>query len=495
MKGIKSIVAQDYFTWAALLLIAIVSQTLFAISVSPATPFEGFDSCVFKQMGQVILQGKTPYLDVFDHKGPIIYFINAFGQWIGLGRWGLFFLVVLNCYFILLFWYKIACHYVSKHIAYFPVILTLVMYLAVMEEGNMTEDWCLLPISYSLFIASRMISYNKPINSIESLIIGLSAGIIVFIRANNMALLICSVILMSYLLIKNKEWATLAKTYSMMAVGAIIVTAGCALYFYISYGQNGIDLLFYGTFIFNLGYSGWNSYYDFFISSIINHAFFLAAIVVCVFSMINNKDDHKRSLYTSFFTISFLFCFFTMGRTAFRHYMITVIPLFAMSSSYAFRNGIKEYVLSIMVYLLIAEPFFKKQIQYTMGQVKRAYVTFYKQADETISSIEESERDKIWNYNSELVGLGVLQHNKLIQANRVILNFQRKCSEKLEKSVNGKLQEMSPKYLLVDPTHRYISKEDSIFICNNYKKKRELKLEAVSKNADVRLYLNFLEHK
>lgn len=468
---------------------------LFAISVSPITPFEGFDSCVFKQMGQVILQNRTPYLDVFDHKGPIIYFINALGQWMGLGRWGLFLLVVLNCFLNLILWYKTACHYVSKHIAYLPAILTLIMYLTVMEEGNMTEDWSLLPISYSLYITSRMISYNKSINNIESLIIGLSAGFIVFIRANNIALLICSVLLISFLLIKNKEYVRLTKAYGFMALGVIIVTFVCIIYFHLCYGNEGIDLLFFGTFIFNLGYSGWNSYYDFFVSSIVNHAYFLAAFVVCTFSMINNKNDSRRSLFVLFFALSFLFCFFTMGRTAFRHYMITVIPLFVMSSSYAFKNGIKEYILFIMVFLLIAEPFFKKQIQYTLGQVKRAYATFYNQADETLASIEESERNKIWNYNSEMVGLGVLQRNNLIQANRVILNFQRKCSVELENSVKGKLQKTSPKFILIDPSRHYISEEDSVFICNNYVVKKELKIEVVSKNADVKQHLSFLEHK
>ena len=53
------------------------SRTIFAVNISPFTIYEGCDSCVFKQMGLAILSGKTPYLDLFDHKGPVIYFINA----------------------------------------------------------------------------------------------------------------------------------------------------------------------------------------------------------------------------------------------------------------------------------------------------------------------------------------------------------------------------------------------------------------------------------
>ena len=57
-------------------IVSFITLLLFAISVSPISLFEGYDSCVFKQMGLAILQGKTPYVDLFDHKGPLIYFYN-----------------------------------------------------------------------------------------------------------------------------------------------------------------------------------------------------------------------------------------------------------------------------------------------------------------------------------------------------------------------------------------------------------------------------------
>lgn len=43
------------------------------------------DSAVFLYIGQHIAQGGAPYRDVFDHKGPLIYWINALPFWLGLG--------------------------------------------------------------------------------------------------------------------------------------------------------------------------------------------------------------------------------------------------------------------------------------------------------------------------------------------------------------------------------------------------------------------------
>jgi len=37
------------------------------------------DSGVFHYVGWLITQGKIPYRDVWDHKPPVIFFINALG--------------------------------------------------------------------------------------------------------------------------------------------------------------------------------------------------------------------------------------------------------------------------------------------------------------------------------------------------------------------------------------------------------------------------------
>src|SRR3989304_9694630 len=57
-------------------LVILVVATL-APNLSSAMPDR--DSGVFLYTGSRLLQGETPYLDVWDHKGPLIYFVNAVG--------------------------------------------------------------------------------------------------------------------------------------------------------------------------------------------------------------------------------------------------------------------------------------------------------------------------------------------------------------------------------------------------------------------------------
>ena len=53
---------------------------IFSTSTSPLYPNEyGYDSAFFRFIGKSILNGKTVYKDIWDHKGPVFYFIQTIG--------------------------------------------------------------------------------------------------------------------------------------------------------------------------------------------------------------------------------------------------------------------------------------------------------------------------------------------------------------------------------------------------------------------------------
>lgn len=59
---------------------------------SPLYPhYAGRDSSTFLLLARGILDGRIPYLDLFDHKGPVFYWMEALGYFFG-GRTGVFFL-------------------------------------------------------------------------------------------------------------------------------------------------------------------------------------------------------------------------------------------------------------------------------------------------------------------------------------------------------------------------------------------------------------------
>lgn len=489
-------IKKSYIELIALFVISFISQLFFAVSVSPLTPFEGLDVSMFKQLGEACLQGKELYLDIFDHKGPMIFFINALGLWLSNGRWGVFILVVLNCFAVLLIWHKTARFYITNRIfAFLPVLLALITYLAAMQEGDQTEEWCLIPASYSLYILARKLVKGKDPLIFDYMSIGLFSGLVLFLRANNLAVVVCSILYLTYLYIKDKEIDKILIGYACMIIGAVVSSLVILLYFYVEYGFDGVKLLMFGTFLFNFSYAGFSSYYDVLISSLYNHAFFLGSIVLISYVYINNKDRKDRKELTIFFGLSFIFCFYTMGTACFRHYMINVAPLFLLASCYAFKDYYRPYILYFVVALLVNESFFKNQLQFTIGQAKQSYENFYNEAGTILNRISEEDRNSVWNYNAEMLGCGVLQHFRIVQMNRVILNFHRNISPILAESEDGLLQKVHPKYLLLDKRRPFVLGGDSIFIYDNYEIVKDLNMHVATKNTSLDEALTIMKHK
>ena len=83
----------------------LTSLTIFSNPLSQRLP--AHDSSMFQYFGYAMTNGKIIYTEIFDHKGPIIFSLNALGRLISStvnGIWYievlfifLFFLYVSNC--------------------------------------------------------------------------------------------------------------------------------------------------------------------------------------------------------------------------------------------------------------------------------------------------------------------------------------------------------------------------------------------------------------
>ena len=83
----------------------------FALTVNPFTLYSGYDQSIFEQVGLGMLQGRIPYVDLFDHKGFLLYVINAIGLWISPGHLGIY--ILLSLYLIFpSFDYDVICMFV-----------------------------------------------------------------------------------------------------------------------------------------------------------------------------------------------------------------------------------------------------------------------------------------------------------------------------------------------------------------------------------------------
>lgn len=68
--------------------IVIISSLLTSLVHCPLFEIFDYDKELFRYMGMAIVKGQVPYRDFFDHKPPLIYFLNALAY--GWGSWGIF---------------------------------------------------------------------------------------------------------------------------------------------------------------------------------------------------------------------------------------------------------------------------------------------------------------------------------------------------------------------------------------------------------------------
>ena len=115
------------------------------------------DSGVFLYVGWRLLNGDIPYRDIWDHKPPLIYFVDALG--IALtpdSLWGVWLLQFLFIFFTLLFIYKILDREFGIYAALAGAVTLTSGLLTILEKGNVTEEYALVfqALSFWLFVSA-----------------------------------------------------------------------------------------------------------------------------------------------------------------------------------------------------------------------------------------------------------------------------------------------------------------------------------------------------
>ena len=147
----------------------------------------GNDSSVFIYVAKVMIDGGMPYRDTFDHKGPLIYLIDALGLLLN-EQIGIWIIELITIFVIFLFTYKIArlircCRFLSC----FIVTIGISVLSWYFEDGNLTEEYACAFIIISLYIFLRFFLLGN-IEKFEIVICGMAFAAVSMLRINMIAL-------------------------------------------------------------------------------------------------------------------------------------------------------------------------------------------------------------------------------------------------------------------------------------------------------------------
>ena len=254
--------------WISYLFIAVVLFVFMLFFSSATSPvfdnFYGRDSAYYRFIGASLLKGRVPYRDVWDNKGPILFFIQAIGALHGTqnGKISLIFLMQLAALFAGLLIAERTDRFVNssqRHRAVRFSLLTvcaLPVLAAYIQNGNLTEEWSLpfICCSLNLFIRycmrNRENGYGHPCK--YAFIHGICFAVIAFIRINNSITLCAGLLVIGIILIIKKQWANLFKNIVFGLLGIAVITIPVFVY-YLS--KHALCEMLYASFIYNLNYA------------------------------------------------------------------------------------------------------------------------------------------------------------------------------------------------------------------------------------------------
>ena len=231
---------------------------LTAILMFPSNPMDnlpGRDNGVFLYGGQQILQGKVPYLDFWDHKGPLIHYINALGLFLGSGsRWGVWGLEFL----FLVFAGWGVFHIARDQWGGISALIALAAWSYGVfvggsyyhfHDSNYTETYSLLFNVLSVYIWIKAL--RSPKNDWHYILIGILAGFSFLLRPNNIgvhAAIVLTVVIDGF---KSKSFGALIRKLVLLGVGGSVILIGCALYFLM---LNAVPELMDSVIVYNMDY-------------------------------------------------------------------------------------------------------------------------------------------------------------------------------------------------------------------------------------------------
>lgn len=249
MKLIKNLIEK---LWEkALVLVGVLFVLL---PVSPLNmPYTFRDSGVFLYFGWRILNGELPYRDIWDHKPPVIFYLNALGLAITDGsRWGVW---VIELIFLFLAAY-LGYQLLKKVFGLLPAVLSLLIWLLalvpLLQGGNFATEYALTWQFAALWLFYHADKSKKPLR--VYFLIGLLGGISFFTKQTTIGIWLAMAIYLTAQRLWEKQAGRWAREILAIFVGGMSVIVVIAAFFA---AQSALAQFWDAAFAYNFVYSSY----------------------------------------------------------------------------------------------------------------------------------------------------------------------------------------------------------------------------------------------
>jgi len=170
--------------WLSLALAALAVAVLQYATSTGRGQIPGHDSGIFLYFGQQILEGKVPFRDLWDHKPPLIFYIDALGLFLGSGSArGVWFLEVLALAASSVLAYQALRRFFGDLPAFLAAAAMTVDAAFLLEGGNLTEEfalplqWLAVLLFIKIYESPGLEKPNRAFSFITGILFGLALNL------------------------------------------------------------------------------------------------------------------------------------------------------------------------------------------------------------------------------------------------------------------------------------------------------------------------------
>ena len=241
-----------------LLIVAIINCSFMSQS-SPLYPLNYWDDVnSYVTVSRAIVSGKVLYKDIFDHKGPILHFINIpFSAFNHQSYIGVFILEVIFCFFWLLLALKIMSLYIRLDRTSFIAVLPLAMLtysVNAFHYGGSTEEYAMPLLMLGLYIGLKVIREERLPTLLEAFVSGLASGFLFWMKFTLTGFYIGFILFVIIRCIRFRKPLEILKLSALFILGFAAITLPVLSYFAVT---DSLSSLYEAYFYFNIFiYSG-----------------------------------------------------------------------------------------------------------------------------------------------------------------------------------------------------------------------------------------------
>lgn len=219
----------------ALMLSALV--LFFCSKCSPAYPLNDWpDANVFFSAGKGMLQGKVIYRDLYDHKGPLLFFLHAFCALISTESFiGVYFLEILTNALFLLIAYRLIALYADDRLALCALpIMAVMLYTSIsFQMGDSAEELTLPMVLWPLYQFFACLRKKEGQTTRSQLIVaGFLLGCVFWLKFTLVGLPACICLMLAWLGWKRSGLKGAVANIGWMLLGFVLSTLPWILYFW-----------------------------------------------------------------------------------------------------------------------------------------------------------------------------------------------------------------------------------------------------------------------